>query len=202
MSLHITIGCMYASKTTSLINKYNTFHRDQVVVLDYDTERTCDVYEGELVNHNGSKIPCIKCSTLYDVMDIYKKRGNFQLSHEFDPLNDYALSREMNETRDALLNARHIMINEAQFYPDLVEFVKEFMGKYMNKTIHVYGLDGDFKQEKIGQILDIIPLCESIQKLKAICKCGEPAIFSKRLSEETDQYQPNAQYIPVCRKCL
>ena len=202
MSLHITLGCMYASKTTSLINKYNTLDRERVIVLDYDTQRDSTVYEGVLVNHNGNKIPCIKCCNLYDVLDIYKKRGNFQLSHEFDPLNDYALSREMNETRDALLNANHIMINEAQFYPDLFEFVKEFMSKYMNKTIYVYGLDGDFKQEKIGQILDIIPLCDTIQKLKAICKCGEPAIFSKRLSQETGQYQPNAEYIPVCRKCL
>jgi len=197
MSLHITLGCMYASKTTSLIQKYNTLKN--VVVLDYDTERQDKFYEGTLVNHNGVEIPCIKCSKLYDVLDIYKKRGNFQISHEFDPLNDFALSTEMHATREALLNARHIMINEAQFYPDLIEFVKEFTKM---KNVYVYGLDGDFKQEKIGHILDIIPLCDTIQKLKATCKCGELAIFSKRLSEETEQYLPNAQYIPVCRKCL
>lgn len=196
MSLHITLGCMYASKTSALIRKYNTLKN--VIVLDYDIERQDKFYEGELVNHNGVSIPCIKCSKLYDVLDIYKKRGNFQISHEFDPLNDYALSREMHATRDALFNARHIMINEAQFYPDLVEFVKEFS----QKNIYVYGLDGDFKQEKIGYILDIIPLCDTVQKLKADCACGALAIFSKRLSEETDQYLPNAQYIPVCRKCL
>ena len=196
MSLHITLGCMYASKTSSLIRKYNTLKN--VIVLDYDTERQDKFYEGELINHNGVSIPCIKCSKLYDILDIYKKRDNFQISHEFDPLNDFALSREMNSTRDALFNARHIMINEAQFYPDLVEFVKEFS----QKNIYVYGLDGDFKQEKIGYILDIIPLCDTVQKLKANCECGELAIFSKRISEETEQYLPNAQYIPVCRKCL
>ena len=196
MSLHITLGCMYASKTTSLIQTYNTLKN--VIVLDYDTERQDKIYEGELVNHNGVKIPCIKCSKLYDVLDIYKKRGNFQISHEFDHLNDFALSREMHETRDKLLNARYIMINEAQFYPDLVDFVKEFI----HKNIYVYGLDGDFKQERIGHILDIIPLCDTVQKLRATCACGEQAIFSKRLTDETDQYQPNAQYIPVCRKCL
>jgi thymidine kinase len=119
------------------------------------------------------------------------------MSHEFDPLNDFGLSTEMHETRNALLNAEYIMINEAQFYPDLIDFVK----KFNYKNIYVYGLDGDFKQEKIGNILDIIPLCDSVTKLKAQCNCGEPAIFSKRLSEERDQYQPNAQYIPVCRKC-
>ena len=95
MSLHITLGCMYASKTTSLIHKYNTLKN--VIVLDYDTERQDKFYEGELVNHNGVRIPCIKCSKLYDVLDIYKKRGNFQISHEFDPLNDFHLSTEMNE---------------------------------------------------------------------------------------------------------
>ncbi len=104
----------------------------------------------------------------------------------------------MHATRDAFFNARHIMINEAQFYPDLVEFVNEFS----HKNIYIYGLDGDFKQQKIGYILDLIPLCDTVQKLKANCECGELAIFSKRLGTETEQYLPNAQYIPVCRKCL
>ena len=201
MSLHITLGPMYASKTTSLIQKFNTLHNvnHHVIVLDYDTERQDKFYEGVLANHNGITIPCIKCSKLFDVLDIYKKRGNFQMSHEFDPLNDFGLSVEMHETRNAVLNADFILINEAQFYPDLVEFVK----KFIHKNIYVYGLDGDFKQERIGHILDIIPLCDSVQKLKAICACGEPAIFSKIVTPEShDQYQPNAQYIPVCRKCL
>ena len=197
MSLHITVGCMYSSKTTSLINKYNILKNNDVVVLDYDTERENKCYDGVLVNHNGDSIPCIKCSQLYDVLDIYKKRGNFQISHEFDPLNDFAASEEMHETKNAVLKARHIMINEAQFFPDLVSFVR----KFLNKHIYIYGLDGDFKQEKIGYILDLVPLCDSIQKLKAVCNCGEPAIFSKRLSGEKDQYLPNAQYIPICRKC-
>jgi thymidine kinase len=135
---------MYASKTTSLIHKYNTLKN--VIVLDYDTERQDKFYEGELVNHNGVTIPCIKCSKLYDVLDIYKKRGNFQISHEFDPLNDFRLSTEMNETRNAVLNARHIMINEAQFYPDLVQFVKEFG----YKNIYVY-ICVKFKKKKKRQ---------------------------------------------------
>jgi len=189
---------MYASKTSSLIKKYNILKHEGVIILDYDTSRGDKFYEGKMMNHDGISLSCIKCSKLFDVLDVYKKRGNFQISHEFDPVNDYELSREMHETRDALFSARHIMINEAQFYPDLIDFVKEF--NY--KNIHVYGLDGDFKQEKIGQILDIIPLCDSVEKLKAKCVCGEPAIFSKRLSNETDQYQPNAYYVPVCRRCL
>ena len=66
MSLHITLGCMYASKTTSLIQKYNVLENTNasILVLDYDTERQNKFYEGELVNHNGVAIPCIKCSKL------------------------------------------------------------------------------------------------------------------------------------------
>ena len=55
----------------------------------------------------------------------------------------------MYETKNSILNASSIFINEAQFYPDLVDFVKHFM---KTKNIYVYGLDGDFKQEKIGHI--------------------------------------------------
>lgn len=200
MSLHITLGPMYASKTTSLIQKYNALNiNHKIIVLDYDTERQDKFYEGYLANHNGVEIPCIKCSKLFDVLDIYKKRGNFQMSHEFDHLNDFGLSIEMHESRNALLNAEFILINEAQFYPDLVEFVKRFI----HKNIYIYGLDGDFKQERIGNILDIIPLCDSVVKLKANCLCGQAAIFSKIITPDIlEQYQPNAQYNPVCRKCL
>lgn len=200
MAVHITLGCMYASKTTSLIEKTKDIklELESFVVLDYDTERNELVYDGILTNHEGVSIPCIKCSNLYDVLDIYKVKNNFQFSHEFDFRDDYIASPEMYETRNRVLKARTILINEAQFYPDLVEFVKEFH----TKTFYVYGLDGDFKQNKIGNILDLIPLCDSVTKLTARCSCSKPAIFSKRLSDETDQYQPNAKYIPVCRNCL
>ena len=198
MALHITLGCMYASKTTTLMEKTKELELDTFVVLDYDTERKGLCSDGILTNHQGVSIPCIKCSNLYDLLDIYKKENNFQFSHEFDFRDDYIASPEMYETRNKILKSPIILINEAQFYPDLVEFVKEFK----SKTFYLYGLDGDFKQEKIGNMLDLIPLCDSVTKLTAICSCSKPAIFSKRLSHETDQYQPNATYIPVCRNCL
>jgi thymidine kinase len=188
---------MYASKTTTLIKK--TIEEESFVVLDYDTERKSLFYDGVLKNHEDVSIPCIKCCLLYDVLDIYKKKDNFQFSHEFDSLNDFASSPEMHESKNKVLKANTIFINEAQFYPDLVSFVKQFM---KTKTIYLYGLDGDFKQEKIGTILDLIPYCDSVQKLTAVCECSKPAIFSKRISNETDQYQPNASYVPVCRNCL
>jgi thymidine kinase len=93
-----------------------------------------------------------------------------------------------------------IFINEAQFFDGLVEFVKEMLKQ--GKHIHVYGLDGDFRQQKFGSILDLIPMADTYTKLYAICKCGDNASFSKRLSSSTTQYGPDDRYIPVCRACL
>ena len=43
-----------------------------------------------------------------------------------------------------------------------------------------------FKQQKFGNILDIIPNCDKIVKLRAICHyCKDYGIFTKRLTNET-----------------
>jgi thymidine kinase len=101
-------------------------------------------------------------------------------------------------------NAKVILVNEAQFFPDLEEYIKRMI--LDKKNIYICGLDGDFEQKKFGQILDLIPLCDKITKftsLCAICKDGTPAIFSKRLTEEKQQTIIGADnYIPVCRYCF
>ena len=94
-----------------------------------------------------------------------------------------------------------IYINEAQFFTDLVEFVTEMLR--LKKNIYVYGLDGDFRQQKFGSILDLIPMSDTYSKLYAHCGlCGDMASFSKRLTENDEQYRPHDTYIPVCRECL
>lgn len=97
-----------------------------------------------------------------------------------------------------------ICINEAQFFYRLVPFCKKVLSK--DKTLYVSGLDGDFKQEKFGEILDLIPLCDSITKLNAfckICKDGTPAHFTKRLvSNKNQKLIGTDEYLPVCRKHL
>ena len=93
-----------------------------------------------------------------------------------------------------------ILINEAQFFKDLERFVKQAL--LIKKDVYVYGLDGDFKQEKFGFILDLIPYCDTLTKLYAKCKCGANANFTKRLSVNETQYAPDDVYLPVCRSCL
>ena len=94
-----------------------------------------------------------------------------------------------------------IFINEGQFFEDLVEFVKLRIS--LGDTVYVYGLDGDFKQETFGRILELIPFADTYIKLYATCNvCNRKASFSKRMSSNTSQYAPEDTYIPVCRMCL
>lgn len=97
-----------------------------------------------------------------------------------------------------------ICINEAQFFTNLKQFCLECLTA--SKIIYVSGLDGDFKQEPFGEILDLIPLCNTINRLHAfckVCKNGTPAYFTKRLTEsQTQKLIGTDEYIPVCRKHL
>lgn len=100
-------------------------------------------------------------------------------------------------------NTDVILINEGQFFDDLYGFVVNLLQE--GKKIYVCGLDGDFKRNKFGQILDLIPLCDKITKLTSLCnlcKNGTLAIFSLRLTKEKQQMVIGSDnYMPVCRKC-
>lgn len=94
-----------------------------------------------------------------------------------------------------------ICINEAQFFTELRKFCLRAIND--NKIVYVSGLDGDFQQKPFGEILDLIPLCNSINRLNAfckICKNGTPAFFTKRLTDSLEQKLIGVnEYIPVCR---
>jgi thymidine kinase len=63
--------------------------------------------------------------------------------------------------------AKVVVLDEAQFYPDLKEFVCEFRNE---KTFIVSSLDGDYKQDKFGQVWDLIPYAQHVEKLLALCE--------------------------------
>ena len=99
----------------------------------------------------------------------------------------------------------YIIIEEAQFFKDLLLFVIDHV-EIKGKNVIVVGLDGDSNRENFGDIHKLIPLCDDIVKLKAycsICRNGVRAIFSKRISEKKDKILvgSNGDYIAVCRKC-
>ena len=100
-------------------------------------------------------------------------------------------------------NSNVIMIDEAQFFPDLFDFVTNAID-VDNKEIVIAGLDGDYKRQPFGDILKLIPHSDNIIKLKARCNlCDmENAIFTKRIVDSNKQFLVGGSesYIPVCRK--
>ena len=95
-----------------------------------------------------------------------------------------------------------ILVNEAQFFPDLKKTVLRWVEKE-HKDVRLYGLDGDFQRNKFGEMLDLIPYSNSVQKLNAMCKhCPLPAIYSHRISDEKEQVViGSSNYVPLCRRC-
>jgi len=101
--------------------------------------------------------------------------------------------------------ATHIMIEESQFFPDLYPFVTQAADAH-DKHITCAGLDGDFARQPFGQIIDLVPHCNSVIKLQANCSsCSEPgtAIFTARLrGHGSDQVYVGGTelYRPLCRR--
>jgi len=112
-------------------------------------------------------------------------------------------TQTLTRVTNDLDNVEVILINEGQFFEDLYDFVADMLK--FNKKIYVSGLDGDFKREKFGKILDLIPLCDKVTKMTSLCslcKNGTPGLFSMRLTNEKEQMLiGSSNYIPVCRFC-
>ena len=94
------------------------------------------------------------------------------------------------------------IIDEAQFFQDLVEFSKKWVK--LGKILIIAGLSGDYKQEPFTPISNIIPLCDKIIHLTSNCSlCGNDAPFTKRLVEDKDQILiGNDVYQPRCSNCF
>jgi thymidine kinase len=114
-------------------------------------------------------------------------------------------SNLMDNLENCKSNYDVICINEAQFFDNLRNFIESLLNH--SKILYVSGLDGDFKQQPFGQILDIIPLCNTVSKLSAFCKIcnnGKLAHFTKRTinSDEQKLIGSGEYYTPVCREHL
>jgi thymidine kinase len=172
--LKIILGCMYAGKTSKLINIYKMMKFSNIETMVINYEEDTRYHSTHLSTHDKVMIPCVKAGKLMDL----KNTENIDKVKVF-------------------------IINEGQFFEDLYIFVKEMLDK--EKHIYVCGLDGDYKMNKFGQMLDIIPLSNEIEKLSAICsicKNGTKAYFTKRITNEEGQKVIGSDnYLPVCRKC-
>ena len=174
-SLHLNIGPMYAGKTTKLIETYEdcVFNDENTIVLTHSAEIRYSI--DNLSTHDQKNISCFKCDTI----------KSFISEHD-----------------DTIKKCHIILIDEGQFFTDLMEVL--YLVNTLNKHVFIFGLDGDFKRNRFGQILDLIPHCDTVKKLTAVCnECSKTAIFSHRTNESSEQMLIGSQgvYQPLCRVC-
>ncbi|KPP70063.1 thymidine kinase, cytosolic-like [Scleropages formosus] len=108
----------------------------------------------------------------------------------------------LQEIYSLALEATVIGIDEGQFFPDTVEFCEEMAN--MGKTVIIAALDGTFQRKPFGNILNLVPLAESVVKLNAVCmECFKEASYTKRLGEEKEVEVIGGadKYHAVCRAC-
>jgi thymidine kinase len=96
-----------------------------------------------------------------------------------------------------------IAVDEGQFFPDVVEVCDALANS--GKIVVVSALDGTFERQPFNNILNLIPMAESVVKITAVCKiCFRDAHFSKRITADTrvEVIGGADMYIPVCRDCF
>jgi len=173
--LELIMGCMFSGKTTKLLEIHNMYNVCDVKCCVINYSKDTRYSETHLMTHDKKGIFCIFTDTL----------------------NEFCSKRENLDKYNVFL------INEGQFFSDLVIAIHNLLKQ--NKKIYIAGLDSDFKQQKFGSMIDLIPIADKYTKLYAICKkCkdGTKAIFSKRITIDIDQTViGSTNYIPVCRKC-
>ena len=137
--LHIIFGPMFSGKSTTLLNEINRLKMYKKKILAINSKKDTRVDNNKILTHNGLKYDAHK------VNDLKIELIDDILKYEYDT----------------------VCIDEAQFFNNLENFVKELLKHDI--YVIVAGLNGDTNQEKFGYILDLIPLANNITKLSGIC---------------------------------
>jgi thymidine kinase len=184
--LDIIMGTMFSGKTSYLLNKISLFIELNLKVLyiniDFD-----DRSEIEYSTHNP----------FLNNLDLKKR----------DKINE---NLTMIKSRDlsniSIDNYDIIMIDEGHFFDDIIKFTKKLLEN--KKHIIIATLIADFKGNKFGKVLDLIPICDEIIKLESYCiECSKQkkinkAIYSKRITKNKESIDIGGsdKYIAVCRE--
>jgi len=172
--LELIIGPMFSGKSTELIRRIRLLQKIDKKVLVTKPQIDIRYNQDKITSHNYESVDCKVLLRLDEICD------------------------------DDILNYDTIIVDEGQFFPDLVNTITRWVNNY-SVNIIVGGLDGDFQRKPIGQILDLIPMADKCVKLNSLCnmcKDGTEAPFSFRLVKSNDivLVGGSESYIPVCRK--
>lgn len=184
--LKVIIGCMFSSKTSTILSEINRFKHitNKYLVINsvLDKQR----------QFNKDK---------ESIIETHDK--NFSDAIMLNELNELKTNEEYKKRYDT---ADIILIDEGQFYKDLYEFIRNELFIKDNKKVYIVaGLASDYKMEAIGDMIKLIPMADTILKLYAYCiycKDTTLASFTSKLVNDDNQIVVGNSniYVPTCRK--
>ena len=155
--LELIIGPMFASKSTEVIRRINRYRAKNLRVLVINHSINNRYGSQHITTHDSTELKC--CLILDKLKTIWEEH--------------------MEEYEEADI----IAIEELQFFEDSFEFVTTAMDRD-HKQVIAAGLVSDYKRERFGCVLDLIPHAEEILHLKAYCALCEDIVdgcFTKRI---------------------
>ena len=176
--LELILGPMFSGKTSTLKKIYDQcmYCNIPIMVINYEADNRY-CDASFMSTHYRVMIPCIKGTSILEILE---------------------------KNKEKVSESEVILINEGQFFEDIHTVIH--LVENLHKRVYICGLDGDFKKNKIGSLLDLIPHCDNVYKLKSLCsECrdGKSGLFSYRITDEIEQVVIGVEnYKPVCRACF
>ena len=140
MSLDLIIGPMFSGKTTELIRRLHTL---------YSIGK--------------------KCIYVNSSLDTREEKDYSSHNKTISTLGGIASAKMSQLNIEELVQFDIIGIDESQLFSYKFKDVVIKLVEEHGKHVIVSGLNGDFKREKFGEILDLIPLCDNVTKLFPYC---------------------------------
>ncbi|MBC8175249.1 MAG: thymidine kinase [Candidatus Marinimicrobia bacterium] len=140
---------------------------------------------------------------------IFKPKIDSRYSEDFIVSHtQLKIESQLVETSEEILEkakySEVVGIDEAQFFDDSLIAVCKQLAKQKKRVI-VAGLDKDYRGEPFGPIPALLSEAEYITKTLAICViCGNPANYTQRLTQDTEQVVIGEKdiYEARCRNCF
>lgn len=166
------VGCMFAGKTSKLIEEYNK-HKSikNVCVINYfhDTR-----YDPELLStHDQNKIPCLRLKSLKSIL-VNELHNDIFLINE---------AQFFPDLYDIVIKLADIHSKDVYIYGLDSDFKRKEFGD-------------------ISKLLPVCTSITKLYANCDMCKTKNAACFTHRITNVQDQCVIDSKsYIPVCRKC-
>jgi thymidine kinase len=190
-TIELLTGPMFSGKSTALLERVRQLSAEGRNVAVVKPPLDARYARHMVVSHSGKAARCFVVSRLSDLPAL--------------------LGEQAWRDLDA------VAVDEAQFFPDLVEFAlaaceaaagaeggsagagRGAAGAAMPaaplpspqprpKVVVVAGLSGDFQRRPFGRVAELLPLADRVRALRAVCfACGADAPFSLRLQQQQHQ---------------